>query len=201
MGAAEEAEEEGHDGVGDLLGAGGVDVDEAEAEVGGEGGVDGAVGGAETDDELPGAETALGGAGEVSEGVEEDGGGGLDPTVGEASEGDVLHGGDAGEGVLLEGAVVDAVEGHDQGQVRGWAAVEHCHPRGGGVPHPHRHRPSFSLLFPLPCQGQQSAISNQQSAVRSQQSAAAHHRTRCLCVTHHRHLSLPLLLFHFILML
>lgn len=36
VGAAEQAEEERHDGVGDLLGPVGVDVDEAEAQVGGE---------------------------------------------------------------------------------------------------------------------------------------------------------------------
>ncbi|KAG2390711.1 uncharacterized protein HKW66_Vig0253510 [Vigna angularis] len=42
--AAEEAEEEPHDGVCDLLGARGVDVDEAKAEVSGNGRVDGAVG-------------------------------------------------------------------------------------------------------------------------------------------------------------
>ncbi|KAG2384013.1 Plant cysteine oxidase [Vigna angularis] len=41
--AAEEAEEEPHDGVCDLLGARGVDVDKAKAEVSGKGGVDGAV--------------------------------------------------------------------------------------------------------------------------------------------------------------
>lgn len=45
--AAEETEEERHHSVGDLLRARGVNVDEAKAEVGGEGWVDGAVGGAE----------------------------------------------------------------------------------------------------------------------------------------------------------
>lgn len=43
VGAAQEAQEERHDGVRDLLGAVGVDVDEAEAELGGRGGVRGAV--------------------------------------------------------------------------------------------------------------------------------------------------------------
>lgn len=73
MGPAYEAKEECHDGVGDLLRAVGIDVHEAEAEVGGEGGVDGAVLGAETEDELIGAEAALGGSREEGEGVDEDG--------------------------------------------------------------------------------------------------------------------------------
>lgn len=130
---AEQAEDECHDGVGDLLGAGGVDMDESEAEVGGEGGVDGAVGGAEAEDELERAEAALGRAWEVREGVEENGGSGLDLPVGEACEGDVLDGGDAGKGFLLEGAIFDAVEGDDQGKGRRRvAAVVHC--RRGSVP-------------------------------------------------------------------
>lgn len=107
--AAEEAEEQGHHGVGDLLGAGGVYMDEAKAEVGGECGIDGAVGGAEAEDEVVGAEAALGGAWEISERVEEDGGGGLDLAVGETAERDVLDGGDAGEGFEFEGAIFDAV--------------------------------------------------------------------------------------------
>lgn len=101
VGPAEEAEEEGHDGVGNLLGAAGVDVDQAETKVCGEGGIDGPVGGAEAENELPGAEAALGGAGEEGEGVDEDGGGGLDPAVSEAGEADVLDGSDAGEDLLL----------------------------------------------------------------------------------------------------
>ena len=94
--AAEESEEERHHRIGDLLGARRVDMDEAEAEVCGEGGVNGAVGGAEAEDEVVRAEAALGGAWEVREGVEEDGGGGLDLAVGETAEGDVLDGGDPG---------------------------------------------------------------------------------------------------------
>lgn len=112
--AAEQAEDERHDGVGDLLGAAGIDVDEPEAELGGEGRVHGAVGGAEAEDELPGLEAALGGAGEEGKGMEEDSGGGLDPAVGDAGERDVLDGRDAGEGVLLEGGVLEAVEGNDE---------------------------------------------------------------------------------------
>lgn len=58
-------------------------MDEAvEAEVNGEGGVDGSVGGAEAENELPGAETALGGAWEEREGVEDDGGGRLNLRLG-----------------------------------------------------------------------------------------------------------------------
>lgn len=78
---AEQAEDERHYGVGNLLSAAGVDVDEPEAKLGGEGRVYGSVGGAEAEDELPGLEAALGRAGEEGEGVEEDGGGGLDPSV------------------------------------------------------------------------------------------------------------------------
>lgn len=80
-----------------------------EAEVDGEGGVDGAVGGAEAEDELPGAEAALGCAWEEREGVEDDGGGGFDLGVGEAGEGHVLDHGGAGQAVLFEGGVFYAV--------------------------------------------------------------------------------------------
>lgn len=93
-------------------------MDEAEAQVSGEGGVDGAVGGAEAEEELPGAEAALGGAGEVCEGVDEDCGGGLDLSIGEAGEGNVLDGGYAREGLLLEGRVVDAVKRDHKGEGR-----------------------------------------------------------------------------------
>ena len=57
-------------------------MEEAETEVRGEGGVDGAVGGAKAKDELVWAEAALGGAWEVGEGVEYDGGGRLDFAIG-----------------------------------------------------------------------------------------------------------------------
>lgn len=67
VGPPEQREEEGHDGVGDLLVAGGVDVEDSEAELGGEGGVGVAVGGAEAEEEAAGAEAALGGAGEEGE--------------------------------------------------------------------------------------------------------------------------------------
>ncbi|EXB80315.1 hypothetical protein L484_025171 [Morus notabilis] len=61
------------------------------------------------EDELVRAEAALGGARKVREGVEENGGGGLDLHDNEAREGDVLDNGDPGEGFLLEGAIFDAV--------------------------------------------------------------------------------------------
>lgn len=82
MSPPQQSKKQRHDGVGDLLGAGGVHVDESESEVGGQSGVDGAVGGAETKDELVRAEATLGGAWEVREGLEEHGRGGLDPAVG-----------------------------------------------------------------------------------------------------------------------
>jgi hypothetical protein len=91
MRPAQQAKEERHDRVSDLLGPRGVDVDEAEAEVGGESGVNGAVGGAEAEDELVGAEAALSGAWEVREGVEENGGRRLDLPLGQAAERHVLH--------------------------------------------------------------------------------------------------------------
>jgi len=56
-----------------------------------------------------GTETALGGAREVDERVEEDRGGRLDLAFGEAAEGNMLDEGDAGEGLELERTVVDAV--------------------------------------------------------------------------------------------
>lgn len=87
-------------------------MDQSEAEIGGEGGVDGAVGRSEAEYQLPGAEAALGGAWEESERVEENGGGRLDPAVGEAVEANVLDGGDAGERFLLQRVVFDAVECH-----------------------------------------------------------------------------------------
>lgn len=40
--------------------------------------------------------------------------GGLDLAVGEAAERHVLDGSDTGEGVLLQGTVIDAVEGDDR---------------------------------------------------------------------------------------
>lgn len=96
MRPAQQAEEERHDRVSDLLGSRGVDVDQAEPEVGGESRVDGAVGGAEAEDELVGAEAALSGAWEVSEGVEENGRRRLDLALGQAAEWHVLHGCHAG---------------------------------------------------------------------------------------------------------
>lgn len=65
MSAAEESKKQRHDRVRDLLGTRDIDMDEVESEVSGEGGVDGPVGGAEAEKELPGAEAALGGARKV----------------------------------------------------------------------------------------------------------------------------------------
>ena len=118
MSPTEQAEEESHDGISNLLSTRRIDMDEAETEVSGEGGVDGAVGGAETEEELPGAEAALGGTGEVREGVDEDRCGGLDLALGKAGERNVLDGSDVGKGLLLEGRVIDAVEGDDKGEGR-----------------------------------------------------------------------------------
>jgi len=65
--AAEEAEDERHDGISNLFSSGNVHVDQPEAEIGGKGGVDGAVGGAEAEDELPWLKPALGGPWEERE--------------------------------------------------------------------------------------------------------------------------------------
>ena len=103
----------------------------AEAKVGGERGVDGAVRGAEAKHELPGPEAALGGAREEGERVDEHRRRRLDLRLCEAAERHVLHGGDACEAFLLEAGVLDAVEGHHQGERRGCSAamVGHCRRR------------------------------------------------------------------------
>lgn len=96
MRPAKQAEEEGHNSIGNLLGAADIDVEEAiKAEISSKGRIDRAVGGAEAEDELPGAKTALGGPREEGEGMEENGSGRLDPGVCEATERNVLDGGDA----------------------------------------------------------------------------------------------------------
>lgn len=74
VGLTEEAKEEGHDGIDDLLGEAGINVDDVEVKFSGEGRVNGLVGGAEVEDELPRAEVVLGGAGEEGKGVHKDGG-------------------------------------------------------------------------------------------------------------------------------
>lgn len=84
-------------------------MDEAETKVSGEGGVDGAISGTEAEDEVVGTESSLGGAWEVGEGMEEDGGGGLDLSIGETAERNMFDGGDAGERFEFEGAIFDAV--------------------------------------------------------------------------------------------
>jgi hypothetical protein len=114
VGPSEQAEDERHDGVGDLLGTVGVDVDEAEAKVRGDGVVGGAVGGAEAEQELPRSEPALGGAREEGEGGEQHGRGGLDAARCDGGEGHVLDRGHAGQPFLLQRGVVEAVERHHQ---------------------------------------------------------------------------------------
>jgi hypothetical protein len=116
VGPAEQAEDERHDGVGDLLGAVGVDVDEAEAQVGGRRRVGRAVRGAETEQQLPGPQPALRGAREEGEGGEQHRGGGLDAAAGDGGERHVLHRGHARQPLLLQREVVEAVERHQQRQ-------------------------------------------------------------------------------------
>lgn len=113
MRTPQKPEEQRHDGVSNLLSTRHIDMNEAaEAEVGSECGINGAVRGAEAEDELPWTKPALGGAWEEGEGVEEDSGGGLDPSLGEAAERNVFDGGDAGQAFLLQVRVLDAVESY-----------------------------------------------------------------------------------------
>ncbi|KAH7534032.1 hypothetical protein FEM48_Zijuj04G0194600 [Ziziphus jujuba var. spinosa] len=95
-----------------------VNVDKAEAEVSSESRIDGAIEGAEANDELVRMEMELGGMWDVGEVMEEAGGGRLDLAIGESVERDVLDGCDAGQGVLLEGIVIDVVESDDQAERR-----------------------------------------------------------------------------------
>ena len=69
MSPSQQPKEESHNRIGDLLCSRGIHVEEVETEVGGEGGVDGAVSGAKAKDDLVRAEAALGGAWEVGVGV------------------------------------------------------------------------------------------------------------------------------------
>jgi len=114
VGPAEQAEDERHDGVGDLLGAVGIDVDEAESQVGGHRRVGRAVRGAEAEQQLPGPQPALRGAREEGEGGEQHRGGGLDAARGDGGERHVLHRGHARQHLLLQRWVVEAVERHHQ---------------------------------------------------------------------------------------
>ena len=68
VGTMEEAKEEGYDGVSDLDVVN-VDVDEVEAKVSREGGVDNSITGVKVEDELPGAKVVLGNARVEGEGV------------------------------------------------------------------------------------------------------------------------------------
>ena len=67
MSPSQQPKEESHNHIGDLFCSWGIHGEEAETEVGGEGGVDGA----KAKDELVRAEAALGGTWEVGEGVED----------------------------------------------------------------------------------------------------------------------------------
>lgn len=84
-------------------------MNETETEVSSEGGIHGSVSRAKAEDEVIGPETTLSGAWEVSEGVEEYGGGGFDLSIGETAEWNVFDGGDAGERIEFEGTIFDAV--------------------------------------------------------------------------------------------
>lgn len=134
MSPTQQAEEERHDSVSNLLSSRCVNVDESEPEVSSKCGVHSAVGGAETENELVRPEPALGGAWEVREGVNEHRGGGLDLAVREAAERYVLDAGDAGEGVLLQGTVIDAVEGDDRRERGRCRAVPVGHCSSGSEP-------------------------------------------------------------------
>ncbi|KAH7534033.1 hypothetical protein FEM48_Zijuj04G0194700 [Ziziphus jujuba var. spinosa] len=111
-----------------FLGTRGVNVDKVEAEVSSKSRIDGAIKRAEAEDELVKMEMALGGMWEVGEGMEEDGKGRLDLAIGESAERDVLDGCNVGQGVLLSGTVIDAVESDNQGERRRRRDVElgHC---------------------------------------------------------------------------
>lgn len=93
----EKSKNECHHSISNLLGARNIHMDQSEAEIGGECGVDGAIGGTEAENQLRGAEAALGGAWEERERVEQHGGGGLDSAIGKAVESDVRDDGDSGE--------------------------------------------------------------------------------------------------------
>ena len=71
MSPSQQPKEESHNCIGDLFCSRGIHVEEAETEVGGEGGVDRAIDRAKVKDELVRAEAALGGAWEVGKGVED----------------------------------------------------------------------------------------------------------------------------------
>ena len=71
MSPSQQPKEESHNRIGDLFCSRGIHVEEAETELGGEGGVDRAVDRAKVKDELVRAEATLGSAWEVGEGVED----------------------------------------------------------------------------------------------------------------------------------
>ena len=71
MSPSQQPKEESQNRIGDLFCFRGIHVEEVEIEVGGEGGVYGAVDGAKAKDELVRAEAVLGDAWEVCKGVED----------------------------------------------------------------------------------------------------------------------------------
>ncbi|KAM2165041.1 hypothetical protein ACFX1R_039235 [Malus domestica] len=85
-----------------------------DTEVSAQGRVDCTVGRAKAEDELVGAEAALGCSWVLREGLEEHGGGGLDLTFREATERFVLNSGDASQEVMLHAEVIDAIESDNQ---------------------------------------------------------------------------------------
>lgn len=117
-------------------------MDKAEAKIGGKGGVRGSVSGSQAENELPGLEAAVGGAGQECKGVEENSGGGLDPAIRDRGECDVVQGGNAGEGFLLRTQILEAVEGDDEGKagdhpvgIRRGSAGASAGSGGGGAAH------------------------------------------------------------------
>lgn len=92
MSPTEQAEDERHDSISDLLGSGGINMDELETEVGSQGRIDSAVSRAEAENKLVGAESALGGTWKERERMEKNSGGCLDLAIGEATEWEVLDG-------------------------------------------------------------------------------------------------------------
>ncbi|GER46376.1 UDP-glucosyl transferase 76E1 [Striga asiatica] len=109
--APEQPQNERHHRVRHLLGPAHVHVDHpAQPEFGREGRVHCPVGGSEAEYQLPGAEPALSGAREEGERVDEDRRRRLDPRLGQPTQRHVLHTRHAGEALLLERRVLDAVK-------------------------------------------------------------------------------------------
>lgn len=82
MSSTEQAEDKRHYSIRDLLGSGGINMDELETEVGSQGRVDSAVSRAEAENKLVGVESALSGTWKERERMEENSGGCLDLAIG-----------------------------------------------------------------------------------------------------------------------